>query len=342
MTKFLKKTITVDVSAKTLPLSGHDHTAFMKKKLTFVIPCYNEEENVREMHEALKNVTSSLDRYDREFLFIDNASEDRTVERLRELAAADPNLKVIVNRRNYVHRSHYHAILQSRGDAVILLACDFQDPPAIIPQLIDQWEAGAPVVVGVKRNSRENPVMLLVRRFYYYLIERISAERQIKNWTGFGLYDRHVIDCLRHFNEPEPYFRGLVAELGFPIETVEFVQPKRERGQSSFNFFSLYAHAMTGFVSTSRLPLRLATFTGFGVAFFSLCVAFFYLVYKLIHWYTFDTGMAPLVLGLFFFSAVQLIFLGFLGEYVGAILTQVKNRPLVIERERINFTEDEK
>ncbi len=311
----------------------------MKKKLTFIVPCYNEEENVRQMYEALCRVAPSPDRYDREYLFIDNASKDRTAEILREIAASDQSLKVIVNLRNYVHRSHYHAILQAGGDAIVLLACDFQDPPDLIPRFIEKWEDGSPVVVGVKAKSRENLLMSLVRRFYYFLIERISSERQIKNWTGFGLYDRKVIDCLRQFNEPEPYFRGLIAELGFPIETIEYVKPQRERGKSSFNFFSLYAHAMTGFVSSSRLPLRLATFTGFGVAFFSLFVAFFYLVYKLLNWNTFSAGMAPLVLGLFFFSAVQLIFLGFLGEYVGAILTQVKNRPLVIEKERINFPE---
>ena len=313
----------------------------MKKKLTFIIPCYNEEENVREMYEALNRVTSPLDRYNREFLFIDNASKDRTIGILREIAAADTNLKVIANLRNYVHRSHYHAILQASGNAIVLLACDFQDPPDMIPLFIEKWETGCPIVVGVKAKSRENSLMFLVRRFYYFLIERISSEKQIKNWTGFGLYDRKVIDCLRQFNEPEPYFRGMIAGLGFPIETIEYVQPKRERGKSSFNFFSLYATAMTGFVCSSRLPLRLATFTGFGVAFCNLCVALFYLVYKLRNWDTFSTGMAPLVLGLFFFSAVQLIFLGFLGEYIGAILTQVKNRPLVIEKERINFPETE-
>jgi len=313
----------------------------MKKLISLVTPCRNEEENVRQLCEAVKTIFAGLPDYDYEHIFIDNSSSDRTVDILREIAVEDKHVKVIVNIQNYESRSGFHAIKQTTGDAFILMACDFQDPPALIPKLIELWEAGNPVVVAVKAKSEESAVMYFVRKIYYRLLRLISSSRQIQNFTGFGIFDRLVRDCVRHSNNTMPYFRGMVAELGLPIIEIEFVQPRRLRGKSSHNLYRYYDTAMIGFVNHSRLPLRFAIFVGLGVAFCSLCVALFYLVYKLLNWDTFNTGMAPLVLGLFFFSAVQLIFLGVLGEYVGAIWTQVRTNPNLIEKERINFPETE-
>ena len=313
----------------------------MTRFVSVVTPCRNEEENVRALYEAVKEEFAKLPQYSYEHIFIDNASEDRTVAILREITAEDKNVKVIVNLRNFGSNTGLHAFRQISGEALIPIACDFQDPVEYIPRFLQKWEEGWPIVASVKNQTTENFPMAFVRKTYYYLIDRISETKQIRNFTGFGIYDRKVIDCLRSFHDARPVFRSMIAELGFPMTTMEFVQPKRQRGKSSWSLYELFDFAMVGFVNYSLVPVRLATFTGFGAAFCSLCVALFYLVYKLRNWDTFNAGMAPLVLGLFFFSAVQLIFLGFLGEYVGAILTQVKNRPLVIEKERINFPETE-
>lgn len=312
------------------------------KLISIVTPCYNEEENVTEIYTQMKNVFDDLENYTYEHIFIDNASEDKTVHILREIASTDKKVKVIVNARNFGHiRSPYHAVLQTRGDAVISICADLQDPPSLIKDFIKKWEEGYKIVVGVKSKSEENPIMFFIRKLYYNLIEKYAETEQIKNFTGFGLYDKHFINTLRQLNEPYPYFRGLITEMGFERAEIEFVQPKRKKGITKNNFYTLYDMAMLGFVNHSKVPLRMATFIGFSVAIFSLLVAIGYFIYKLIFWQNFQVGMAPMVIGVFFFAAVQLFFIGIIGEYIGAIYTQVKNRPLVIEKERINFDHDD-
>jgi len=312
------------------------------KHISVVTPCYNEEENVAEIYAQVKNIFDALGRYSYEHIFIDNASKDETVAILKEIAGKDKNVKIIVNARNFGHiRSPYHAIFQAKGDAVICISSDLQDPPLIIKDFLKKWEEDYKIVVGVKSKSEENPVMFGIRKLYYSLIERYADTEQIKNFTGFGLYDRSFIDILRKIDEPYPYFRGLITEMGFERSEIEYVQPKRKKGKTKNNFYTLYDMAMLGFVNHSKVPLRMATFIGFSVAIFSLIIALAYLVYKLIFWQHFQLGMAPMVIGIFFFAAVQLFFIGIIGEYIGAIYTQVKNRPLVVEKERINFEPDD-
>jgi len=312
------------------------------KFISVITPCYNEEKNINDIYLQVKDVFERLDGYCYEHIFIDNASKDGTASILKEIAASDKNVKIIINARNFGHiRSPYHAVLQARGDAVISISADLQDPPYLIRDFITKWEEGFKIVVGVKNKSEENPVMFAIRKLYYHLIQKYADTEQIKNFTGFGLYDKSFVDILRRIDEPYPYFRGLITEIGFDIATIEFVQPRRKKGRTKNNFYTLYDMAMLGFVSHSKVPLRLATFLGFSVAVFSLLVAFVYFIYKLIFWEHFQLGMAPMVIGMFFFSAVQLFFIGIIGEYIGAIYTQVKNRPLVIEKERINFETDD-
>ena len=308
------------------------------KRISVVTPCYNEVENVEDLHDEIRKVFVGLPQYDYEHVYIDNCSTDGTVEKLRALAAADPHVKVILNARNFGHiRSPYHALLQAQGDAVIMMASDLQEPPVLIRDFLEKWEAGYKVVIGVKNKSEENPLMFAVRKLFYNLLRKFSEVDQVKNFTGFGLYDRKFVDVLRGIDEVYPYFRGLVAELGFDRAEVTYTQPRRQKGQTKNNFYTLYDMAMLGFVSHSKVPLRMASFIGFPLALVSLLVALGYTVYKLIFWDSFQVGMAPLVIGLFFFSSVQLFFIGVLGEYVGAVHTQVHKRPLVIEKERINF-----
>ena len=310
----------------------------MKKKISIITACYNEEENVAILCERIRAVMQTLPQYDYEHIFIDNASKDRTVELIRQEITADPHIRCIVNARNFGHiRSPFHGMCQCYGDAVIAMASDLQDPPETIPELVARWEEGYKVVIGVKNQSKENPLMFGLRKLFYNLLAKVSETEQVKNFTGFGLYDRQFMDVLRGIDDPYPYFRGLVAELGFERAEVPFVQPKRERGRTHNNFYTLYDMAMLGFVNHSKLPLRLASFLGFGTAIVSLLVAIVYFIYKIVYWENFSVGQAPLVIGLFFFSAVQLFFIGIIGEYVGAIHTQVRKRPLVIEKERINF-----
>jgi glycosyltransferase involved in cell wall biosynthesis len=306
--------------------------------ITVVSGCYNEEENVRECYEQVKKVFAEMDRYRYHHVFIDNASRDGTVAILREIAAQDKNVQVILNARNFGHiRSGYHAMLQVDGDAIISLVSDLQDPPELIKEFIQKWEEGFLVVVAVKKNSDESPLFFLVRKTYYEIVSRLAETELIKNATGFGLYDRRFITVLQEIADPYPYFRGLVSEIGFPIAKVFYHQPVRKRGITSNNFYQLYDMAMLGITNHSKVPLRLATMLGFIVSFFSFLVAIGYLVCKLLYWNSFSLGLAPLEIGLFFFGSVQLFFIGIVGEYIGAIHTQVQNRPLVIERERINF-----
>jgi glycosyltransferase involved in cell wall biosynthesis len=308
------------------------------KLLSIVTPCYNEEKNVENLYNQVRNVFEKLPEYSYEHIFIDNSSNDKTVEILRGIALLDKNVKVIINIRNFGHiRSPYYGMLNAHGDAVILVVADLQDPPEMIQEFVNKWEHGYKIVIGIKTKSEENRMMFLIRKLFYNVITNISSADLIKNFTGFGLYDKKFIEVLRNLDEPYPYFRGLIGELGFERAEIPYTQPKREKGKSKNSFYDLYDMAMLGFVSHSKLPLRLASFIGFGVSILSILVALIYLVYKLLDWSEFQLGIAPLVIGIFFFSGVQLFFLGIIGEYIGAIFTQVKNRPLVVEKERINF-----
>lgn len=281
---------------------------------------------------------AALPGYDYEHIFIDNASKDETVPILRGLAKQDKRVKVIVNIRNFgVVRSPIHGMLQARGDVVVAMASDLQDPPELISQFVAKWEQGYKAVMAVKSRSEEPAVIFAIRKLYYRLLRRFADVELVENATGFGLYDRQILDILRRLDDPYPYFRGQIAELGFEVAKVEFTQPRRKRGITKNNFYTLFDIALLGMTSHSKVPLRLATMLGFSSAALSLLVALFYLVYKLIFWSRFAAGQAPLVVGLFFFLSVQLFFLGVVGEYVGSIHTHVRHMPLVVEKERINF-----
>lgn len=281
---------------------------------------------------------AQLPEYQFEHIYIDNASTDKTVMILRRMVQEDGRVRVIVNARNFGHiRSPYYGLLQAHGDAAICMASDLQDPPALIKDFITKWEEGFKVVMGVKSKSEESPVMYSLRKLYYRTLQRLSETQLVENFTGYGLYDQQVIEILRQMNDPYPYFRGLIADIGFPAAKIEFTQPQRKHGITKNNFYTLYDMAMLGLISYSKVPLRLATMFGFFVAVMSFLVGSFYLVYKLLNWQNFSVGLAPVVVGLFFFGAVQLFFLGVVGEYIGAIYTQILHRPLVIEKERINF-----
>lgn len=320
------------------PESPHSETAM--KLISIVTPCYNEEANVAAVYEQVQQVFATLPQYRYEHIFIDNASTDRTVDILRGIASRNQSVKIIVNARNFGHiRSPYHGLLQSVGDCSILLVADLQDPPTLLHDFLTKWESGYKVVLGIKTGSEESALMFLIRKAYYSLIDSISETKLVKNNTGFGLYDKSVIQIFREFNDPYPYLRGLVPEIGIRYATIEYLQPKRRRGVTKNNFYTLYDIAMLGITSHSKLPLRVATFTGFLVAFLSLLVSVGYLLAKLMFWDRFSIGIAPLVIGFFFFASVQLIFLGVLGEYIGNIYVKVRQRPLVVEAERINFNQ---
>jgi glycosyltransferase involved in cell wall biosynthesis len=311
------------------------------RTVTILTPCYNEAENVRALYERVRAAFQPLDEYAYEHLFIDNASTDETVSILRDIAAHDKNVKVIVNTRNFGHiRSPYHALLQCRGDAVIGMAADLQDPPELIPAFLEKWREGFKVVLGVKSASEESTVMFAIRRLGYSVIDRLSEVKQIRNSTGFGLYDKAFVAVLRRLPDPYPYFRGIVAELGFRYATVPYTQPKRTRGITKNNAYALYDIGVQGIVNHSKIPLRLATIIGFCSSVVSLFAALVYFVMKMSFWYNLPIGIAPLIIGLFGVASVQLFFLGVLGEYIGSIHTQVRNRPLVVEDERINFDDE--
>jgi dolichol-phosphate mannosyltransferase len=309
-----------------------------KPLLSIVTPCFNEEDNVEELYRRVKASVSTIDKYDFEFIFIDNHSEDSTVEKLKLLAAADSAVKVIVNTRNFGHiRSPYYGILQSRGVATIYLASDLQDPPEIIPEFIYEWENGYKLVMATKPHSEGSPVVHYMRKSYYRLLDGISDISVVNDSTGFGLYDKEVLDHLRQLNEPYPFLRGLICELGYEIKAIPFVQPRRLRGITKNNLYTLYDIAMLGIVSHSKLPIRIAAFIGFLLGIISLIVAIIFTALKLVFWDAFPLGIAPVVIGLFFLLGIQLMFIGILGEYVGSIHTYLQKRPLVVEKERINF-----
>jgi len=313
------------------------------KLISIITPCYNEEENVEDVYREVKKVFDSLKGYTYEHIFIDNASKDKTVSILKDIAKDDKNVKVIINTRNFGHiRSPYHALLQAKGDAVISIVADLQDPPQKIIEFLKKWEEGYKIVIGIKTHSEESAIMFGVRKIFYTLISKLSDVELIRNFTGFGLYDKKVIDIIRNLDDPYPYFRGIIADIGFEVAKIKYKQPARKRGITKNNFYTLYDIAMLGITNHSKVPLRLAAMVGFSLSIISLFVACGYLIYKLIFWKSFSVGIAPVVIGLFFFASVQLFFLGLVGEYIGSIHTQVLKRPLVIEKERINFGDTEK
>jgi dolichol-phosphate mannosyltransferase len=309
-----------------------------RRFISFISPCFNEEDNIDELYRRVCAVMAARPGHDFEYLFIDNASTDRTVERLRAIAASDPRVRVIVNTRNFGHiRSPYWGLLQTTGEATILLASDLQDPPELIPAFLDAWESGHRIVMATKPVSRTNALVHLARRVYYRILDRISEARLVPDATGFGLYDRSIIQTLREIGDPYPYLRGLIASLGHPIHAIAFVQPRRLRGITKNNFYTLYDIAMLGIVSHSMVPLRLASLAGFATGLLSLLAGLGVFVAKLIWWDHFTAGLAPVAILLFGLMGAILLFIGILGEYVGSIHTYVKRHPVVIERERINF-----
>ena len=314
------------------------------KKISILIPCYNEEENVVPISRAItEELAKSLPHYDYEIVFIDNDSQDNTRPLLRELCKQNPKIKAIFNAKNFGQfNSPYYGLLQTSGDCTILMCCDFQDPIEMIPQIIAEWEKGAKIVSCIKTRSKENSVMRFFRTIYYKLIQKMSSVDQIEHFTGFGLYDSSFIDVLRNLKDPTPFLRGIVAELGYKRVNIEYTQAKRRAGKTHNNFFTLFDAAMLSFTSYTKVGLHIITFLGMILSVLSMMAAVVYLVMKLIWWDNFSAGVAPLIIALFFFNAVELLFIGFVGEYVMSINTRVMNRPLVIEEERINFKEEER
>ena len=308
-----------------------------KKMISIVTPCFNEADNILELNSRITEVMETLP-FEFEHIYIDNSSTDGTVEIIKAIALHDKRRKLIVNARNFGHiRSPYHGIMQSSGDACILIASDLQDPPEIILEYIKSWENGSKIVMSVKPESEESAAMFLIRKLYYQFIDKISEVPLIKNATGAGLFDKEVIKILKKINDPNPYFRGLLCEIGFPITQIPFKQPRRKRGVTKNNFYSLYDLAIIGITNHSKIPLRIMTIGGFCLSFLSAIVAIGFLIAKLVFWNSFQLGTAPMLIGIFFFGAIQTFFIGVIGEYIGSIHTQVRNMPLVIEQERINF-----
>jgi len=309
------------------------------KMISIVTSCFNEQENLPELYNQLMDVVKSFkNKYTYEIIVADNNSTDQSPQILRDLATKNKNFKVIFNARNFgPDRSGYNATLQACGDAVVTMASDLQNPPFLIREFIEKWEQGYKVVMTVKTSSKESPLIYILRTIYYKTLAGLSDVKLIPHFTGFGMYDRQVIDILRNLQDPYPYFRGLIADIGFEPALIEFSQPARKHGKSKSNILYLYEEAMLGITSYTKLPLRIATMIGFVTAVISFLIGMFYLIYKLIFWSSFTVGIAPAAIGLFFFASVQLIFLGIIGEYISMIYIHVLNRPLVYEKERLNF-----
>lgn len=313
------------------------------KKISILVACYNEEENVKPLAEAIVQcMDTELPHYHYELIFIDNHSTDNTRKYLRELCEKNKNIKAIFNAANFGQmRSPVYGLKQTTGDCTIKMCADFQDPVEMIPVFVKEWEKGNKIVIGIKNRSKENPIIYAIRGIYYKMFRKLSNVDHISQFTGFGLYDKSFINILKEIDDPIPYFRGIVAEYGQERKEILYTQPKRARGKSSNNFLSLYDIGITGLTTYSKALMRLATLVGLICALISFALALFYFVYKLTHWSTFSAGMAPLVVGLFLLSGIQLIFIGVLGEYILTINSRVMGRPLVVEEERINFENDE-
>lgn len=313
-------------------------TVNRRKLISIVAGCFNEEENVAELHRRITAVMTGFPQYDYEILLIDNASTDKTVSEIKRIAATDKHLKAIVNVRNFGHiRSPWHAFQLCQGDAVVAMASDLEDPPELINEFLKQWEAGYKVAIAVRRSSEENAFRRFMRRTYYSMITRLSEVEQIRNFTGFGLYDKAVMDELRAMRDPYPYFRGLIAELGFKRVEIPFDKPVRTRGFSKGTFLIYLDSALLGVVNHSRVPLRFATILGVMMSAASFMFGLYYLIRKLMAWDQFQMGIAPLAVGLFFFIGILFVLLGLMGEYIGLLVTHIVRRPLVVEEERINF-----
>ena len=308
------------------------------KHISVMTPCYNEEGNIRNIYNAVKEQFDKMPQYTYEHIFIDNYSTDNSRKILRELAAEDSNVKVILNARNFgPNRSGSYGMLQGTGDALICIVCDLQDPPEMIPIFLQKWEEGYKVVLGQKTKSKENPLMFQVRKLYYKIMEKLSETEHLTNVTGYGLFDKEVLDMIKWMDDPDPYIRGLVTQLGYKWCLVEYTQQERTSGKSSYNFNRYFDFAITGLTHVSKKPLRIVTLVGLIMSAISFVIAIIYLVFKLVHWYEFDMGTAPILIGVFLLGSVQLACLGVIGEYIGAILTKVTKRPMVVEEERINF-----
>jgi glycosyltransferase involved in cell wall biosynthesis len=306
-------------------------------KISIVTPTYNEQENIELLYNEIRNIFLKQ-KINYEHIVIDNNSNDNTQSILKKLAYEDKNLKLILNFNNYGHiKSPFHGILQADGDAVILIASDFQDPLNLIPIFINKWKLGSKIVLAQKKKSEENILIYSIRKFFYRILRKISGNFLLENTTGAGIFDKSVIEKLKKIKDPYPYFRGLILELGFPIELIEFTQPKRQFGKTKNNFYTMYDIGMLGVVKHSRKPLRFLIFLGLLLSFLSFVSGFFYLIYKIIFWDTFNAGVAPMVIGFFFISSIQIVLLGLVGEYVSIILLHQRDMPLVHEKERINF-----
>ena len=314
-----------------------------RKKISIVIPCYNEQDNVGPISEAVRAQFANvplLQKYDWEIIFMDNDSRDATRDRIRELCAADKHIKAIFNAKNFGQfNSPYYGMLQTDGDATMLMAADFQDPPELIEQYVAGWEEGYKIVIGIKEQSSDGRFIYALRCLYYKMIRKFSQVDQIEHFTGFGLYDRKFIKVLRDLDDPTPFLRGIVAELGFRRKEIPYSQPKRRAGKTSNNFYTLYDAAMLSFTSYIKIGLRIATFAGAICAGLSMLVALIYLIMKLIWWDRFPAGMTPLLIGMLFLGSVQIFFIGLVGEYILSINQRVMKRPLVVEEERLNFDE---
>ncbi|MCR5798888.1 MAG: glycosyltransferase family 2 protein [Lachnospiraceae bacterium] len=316
----------------------------MGKVVSILVPTYNEEENVELLYKTVDALfKEKLPEYKYELVFIDNDSKDNTRSIIRNICAQNEDVKAIFNAKNFGQfNSPYYGLQQTTGDCVVLLCADFQDPIELIAEFVQKWEKGYKIVIGQKTTSKENKLMYALRSMYYKMIKRMSEIEQIEHFTGFGLYDREFIEVLKELKDPTPFLRGIVAELGWKRTSIPYEQQKRRAGKTSNNFYKLYDAAMLSFTSYTKVGLRLATFLGFGVAGVSLIIGLFYFIIKLINWNDYDMGMASIAIGLFFLGAVQLIFIGLIGEYILSMNQRIMNRPLVIEEERINFDKQKK
>lgn len=308
------------------------------KHISVMTPCYNEEKNIVNLYTAVKEQFDKLPSYTYEHIFIDNCSTDGSKAILRDLAAKDKNVKVIFNAMNFgPNRSGTYGMLQGTGDALICIVCDLQDPPEMIPTFLEKWEEGYKVVMGQKTKSMENPVMFRIRKLYYGIMAKLSETEHLTNVTGYGLFDKEVLDMIRWIDDPDPYIRGLIPQLGYKYCLVEYTQQERKEGRSSYNFSRYFDFAVTGLVHVSKKPLRIATLLGFLMSAISFVFAIVFLVMKLVRWDEFQMGTAPILIGMWFLGSIQLAFIGVIGEYIGAILTRVMKRPMVVEEERLNF-----
>ena len=311
------------------------------KKISIVVPCFNEEENVVPMADAIREeFKKNLSSYEYEIIFIDNDSKDNTRELIRELCNSDKGIKGIFNAKNFGQfNSPYYGMLQSTGDATVLMAADFQDPVEMIPKYVAAWEEGYKIAIGIKKSSQENKIMYHLRSLYYKTIKKLSEVEQIEHFTGFGLYDKAFINVMRNLDDPVPFLRGIVAELGSRRKEIPYEQPQRRAGITSNNLYRLYDAAMLSITAYTKVGLRLATFAGVILSGISMIIAVIYLILKLVYWDRFPAGMAPILIGMLFLGSIQIFFIGLIGEYILTINQRVMKRPLVVEEERINFDE---